>query len=54
MTEVILQRLDRVQVVLRQAVQSGGCGAERIQQRDLDQVVAIFRGGDEAARFTDL
>ena len=43
MPQVVLQRLDRVEVVLRQRVQAGRRRAEGIEQRDLDQVVALRR-----------
>ena len=52
--QVFLQRLDRVQVALRERVEPRRRRAERIEQRDLDQVEAVAVRGDEAARLADV
>ena len=48
--QIVLQGLDRVEVVLRQRIQAGRGRAERIEQRHVDEVVALLAGRDEAAR----
>ena len=51
--EVILHCLHGVGVVLVQALRAGRRRAEGIEQRHLDQVVALVAGRDEAARLAD-
>ena len=52
--EIVGQRLDRVDEALVQADIAGAGGGEGVQQRQLDQVVALPAGGDEAARLGDV
>ena len=53
MIEVIVERLDGVQRVLRQRVGAGGRGGPRIDERGLNDVVAVRRPPHEAAAVVD-
>ena len=54
MVEVGLERLDGVGEALVQADRARGRGGKRVEQRYLDQIVALIARGDEAARLADV
>ena len=51
MVQIGCERLDRVDIALGEAERAGGGGGEGIDERQLDQVVALTAAGDKAARF---
>src|SRR5262245_357592 len=54
MIEILLERLDRVDVALAQAVRARGRRRKGIEERDLDNVVAIAPAGDKGSRLRDM
>ena len=52
--EVGAEGLDRVKGAFAETVEPGHRGGEGIEERDLDKVVAVAAGGDEAAGFRDV
>ena len=53
MVEVIVERLDRVERILRQRVGAGRCCGPCVHQRRLNHVVPFARSPDEAAAVVD-
>ena len=52
--EISPERLDRVDEALAETDRAGGRGGEGVEQRNLDQIVAVRARGDEAARLADV
>src|ERR1043165_8904636 len=52
--EILLERLDRVDVALAEAVRARGRRRKGVEQRDLDHIVAVAPAGDKASRLRDM
>src|ERR1700732_3089036 len=53
MPRLPLERLDRVDVALGKGKRAGGGSGEGVDERQLDQIVALAAAGDKAARLGD-
>src|SRR5438270_3179735 len=54
MVEILLERLDRVDVALAEAVRACGRRRKGVEEGNLDQVVAVAPAGDKASRLRDM
>ena len=54
MIEILLERLDRVDVALAEAVRARSRCRKGVEERDLDHVVAIAPAGDKGSRLRDM